>query len=372
MEYNDLPGLALGVSSMGHRWTGCAGVRDTVTGYPLETGDVFHCASVSKLFTSAAILKLIDAEVLGYDDLLADILPDLTFDDERARDIRLWQMLSHTASLGDVDDYHWEKALTGRDALKNYVYSDEVRTLPLLAEPGKLGFRYSNIAYEILGHIVSEKSEEYGEAVGTGKGRLSFEDFVKEYLMKPAGMDDSTMKTFERIGVTEGEECPNITDEIRRSNGMDIKPAMALPHERSDDRSLTPVRYYPYTRSHGPSSTLTSTLEDLLSWGEKHIEGFSHKGKGGLMSHDAYTHAGYEYATVPNNGEKMGLGWFMREQCGHRLYGHEGTDDGFRASFWICPELELVTVALSNLSIASVKKINIKLFDRLMDMMTDQ
>ena len=70
-------------------------------------------------------------------------------------------------------------------------------------------------------------------------------------------------------------------------------------------------------------------------------------------------------AEVPNNGEKMGIGWFIRKQLGHTLYGHEGSDDGFRASFWICPELDTVTVVLSNLSDAPVKKINKKLFERI-------
>ena len=51
----------------------------------------------------------------------------------------------------------------------------------------------------------------------------------------------------------------------------------------------------------------------------------------------------------------------------YQLLGHEGTDDGFRASFWICPELDLVTVVLSNLSGAPVKKINKKLFNTIAD-----
>ena len=68
------------------------------------------------------------------------------------------------------------------------------------------------------------------------------------------------------------------------------------------------------------------------------------------------------------------IGWFMREQTvtsddgtfrTYHLCGHEGTDDGFRASFWICPELDMVTVVLSNLSGAPVKRISKKLFDRI-------
>ena len=60
MEIYDLPGLAIGVSRSGEHWTGVAGVRDITTGDPLNVDDVFHCASVSKLFTSAGIMKLID------------------------------------------------------------------------------------------------------------------------------------------------------------------------------------------------------------------------------------------------------------------------------------------------------------------------
>ena len=68
---------------------------------------------------------------------------------------------------------------------------------------------------------------------------------------------------------------------------------------------------------------------------------------------------------VPNNGEYIGLGWFIREQCGYRLYGHEGTDDGFRASFWICPDLDAQICVMSNLSEAPVKRINRQIFDML-------
>ena len=140
------------------------------------------------------------------------------------------------------------------------------------------------------------------------------------------------------------------------------------------------MQYYPYTRQHAPSSTLTSNVRDLLRWGRAHLASArgcaDGSGRGAdadapLLKPETYRKVWRPYATVPNNGEQMGLGWFMREQIvtsddgtarTYRLYGHEGTDDGFRASFWICPELDLVTVVLSNLSGAPVKKINKKLF----------
>ncbi|MBK5246686.1 MAG: hypothetical protein JJE49_05365, partial [Peptostreptococcaceae bacterium] len=45
------------------------------------------------------------------------------------------------------------------------------------------------------------------------------------------------------------------------------------------------------------------------------------------------------------------------------LYGHEGNDDGFRASFWICPALDMHIVVAANITKAPVKKINKSIFD---------
>lgn len=391
MEYNDLPGLAVGVLRDGEVWTGASGVRDVTTKDPLRSEDIFHCASVSKIFTAMSVLMLADRGILSPDDRLLDHLPGFVPADDRWREVRIRQMLSHTSGIGDVEDYHWEEAKTGRNALRDFVWSGEVRDLPLLWAPGEGGFSYSNIAYEILGHLLSLKSPAV-----TGGEELSYEDFVKSFLMRPAGMTDSTMKTFARFGVAEDEECPLLTDAIRRNNeayadakaragegsipeeDSSWKP-MALPHEKAEDRSIVPVKYYPYTRSHGPSSTLTSTVSDLLKWAkvlmadmgeddgaDPSVGSGEGSGEKPLLSARLWSEALGEHAQVPNNGERMGLGFFMREQCGARLYGHEGTDDGFRASFWICPEHRMATVVLSNLSKAPVKKINKKLFSRLM------
>lgn len=369
MDYNDLPGLVIGVTCGEEEWTGARGARDFTTKDPMQPGDILHCASVSKLFTSTAIMKLVEEGAIHLDDRLRDLLPDLfegesRIADKRCDQIYLYQMLSHTAGIGDVDDYHWEDPKTGDGSLSDYVYSAEVTGLPLLCAPGTDGFHYSNVAYEILGHLVS---------VCSGK---SYEAFVHEELMRPAGMTESTMLTFDRLGIKAGQPCPLITEEIRSRNAGSAEGAwhpMALPHEKAEDRSIIPVKYYPYTRSHAPSSTLTSTAADLLKWARAHMGGFAaaeneaapESAGRALLRPETYRMITREYAEVPKNREKMGLGWFMRRQCGCRLYGHEGTDDGFRASLWLCPEKEIAICVLSNLSKAPVKKLNKRLFERL-------
>lgn len=43
--------------------------------------------------------------------------------------------------------------------------------------------------------------------------------------------------------------------------------------------------------------------------------------------------------------------------------GHEGNDDGFRSSFWICPELDCSITVMSNITRSPVKRINKGVFD---------
>ncbi len=241
--------------------------------------------------------------MLNLEDRLADLLPKLKIADKRSSDIRLWNLLTHTSGLGDCDDYHWDKPEFDDAALKRYVYSDEVRLHPMRWEPQEgfespvnavrsgSKFSYSNPAYEILGHIVSEYSAALGDEQSAGK--LSFEDFVARHLMEPAGMNCSSMKTYEREGWA--------------SLSSEMPESMVFPHEKGDDRSIKIVTFYPYTRQHAPSSTLTSNLEDLLKWGRANLKS-SRDNADALLSPDTYRLAWHEYATVPNNGEKMGLG----------------------------------------------------------------
>lgn len=368
MMLNDLPGLAVGVSMGTEEFIGVSGYSNYIEKTPILASNYFHCASVSKLMTGSAVMKLVEAGSLSLDDTLSKLLPDLKIyykGREMCHEIRLWNLLSHTSGMSDCDGYHWDKPLFHDDALKEYVYSNEVSLTPMLWEPqasasyeGEAGvdskFRYSNIAYEILGHIVSEYSSSISndlDACSNGKtSKLSYEDFIREFFIAPSGMNNSTMNTSERDGWA--SQVSNIS-----------KPWPALPHVKDENRDIQLVEFYPYTRDHAPSSTLTSTVSDLLKLGRAHLSG-------SLLKKETYEKVWTPVATVPNNGEKMGLGWFMRKQNSpdgteYQLMGHEGTDDGFRASFWLCPDLDLTMTVLCNMSGSPTKKICKQLFTQL-------
>ncbi|MDR2486706.1 MAG: beta-lactamase family protein [Clostridiales Family XIII bacterium] len=337
-ELNDLPGLAVGVSGNGIDALEVRGYSDYIQKTPLRTDHVFHFCSVSKLFVATAIMQLVEQDRLSLDDNLPALLPWFVPEDARYRRVTVRAALSHTAGIPDVSDYAWDRPETDTEALRRYVSSDEVCRTPLLHGPGEAvylvetdeskepersAFCYSNIGFEMLGAVIAERSG------------MPFEEYVRMHILDILGMSDSTFLTFLRP-----------------------QERLAQPHEKEEDRDIARLRHYPYNRAHAPSSTLGSTLSDIRKFGDAFL------GRNpALLSEASYDLLWQRTATVPNNGEGMGLTWFIRNQNGFALYGHEGTDDGFRSSFWLCPELSLQITVLSNLTGAKVKKICRQIFD---------
>ncbi|MDO5414406.1 MAG: serine hydrolase domain-containing protein [Bacillota bacterium] len=374
MDFYDIPGITVGVCAVGveqkdaegtpYFFTGAGGYRNYETKDLVQADTVFHCTSVSKLFTVMGIMRLVEDGKLSLSDHLVDVLPYLSIADERWKNITIESMLEHTSGLTDVGDYHWEEHKTADDSLKEYALSDEVSGRKLLWDPLAGKFRYSSTAYDLLGLVIAEVSG------------MPFEEFVAREVFGPLGMDDTTFFTFGRISELNEEvpECKRGCEDILKA--ID-EAGLAMPHYKGRDRVIHLEKAYPYTRQHAPSSTLTSTTGDLLKWAAALMKRAPlHEDPEEAQSaplHEKTVQDMWESrVSVPDTGEKMGLGWFMRKQSvtaadgeayEYTLVGHEGSDDGFRTSFWMCPELGIATALLCNLTDAPLKKLNKQLFE---------
>jgi CubicO group peptidase (beta-lactamase class C family) len=216
-------------------------------------------------------------------------------------------MLAHVSGIPNDDDTRFDRPDLDEGALERFVR--EASSRPLQSAPGER-FGYSNLGYCILGDIVAKVSG------GT------IEAYVKRHILEPLGMKDSSML------LAEAKRGP-----------------WARPHVVDDAYQVVPAPFYPYNRRRGPSSTLSSTLNDLKRWALAHLN------RGELEGRRILKAATYDEMWKPA-GEPyrhIGLGWFLWERGGERVVGHNGSDTGFVADVELLPGRGVAVIVLCNL-----------------------
>ncbi|HWI76443.1 MAG TPA: serine hydrolase domain-containing protein [Sphingomicrobium sp.] len=142
------------------------GLADQEWKAPNRTDTLFHMASVGKMFTAAAILKLAGEGKLSLDDTLAKWVPE--YPHPEAAKITLKQLLTHSAGIGDWDGRQVRGPHSGAELAATM-------TEPLQFEPGAR-FNYSNAGFVLLQAVVEK---------ATGK---SFAAALQDLVFAPAGM----------------------------------------------------------------------------------------------------------------------------------------------------------------------------------------
>lgn len=168
------------------RLSSAHGHADLASGTALTEAHLFRIASHSKTFTATAVLQLVEGGRLRLDDSLGELLPRLSGTAVADRTVR--GLLAHSSGIirDGFDADHW--ALVRR-------FPDIDQLFALAGQPGAavLGpherFKYSNIAYSLLGAVVEQASgRPYNDYVRTEiVDRLGLADTGPEYDPERAG-----------------------------------------------------------------------------------------------------------------------------------------------------------------------------------------
>jgi CubicO group peptidase (beta-lactamase class C family) len=321
-----LAGLGISVVRNGHPpYAAGFGLADLESRRPVDADSLFHTASISKTFVATALLQLEAAGRVELEAPARRYLPFFPFASEGAAPITLRQMLSHSAGIPDVEDYQWDDPSFSQEAVDEYIRG--LRGMEPIAAPGE-EFHYSNIAFDTLGRIIGEVS---------GK---SFEEYVREAILEPLGMDSSSFlyREFDRQRLTTG-------------------------HLRSEDGEGAPVPHhvYPYNRIHAPSSTLASSPRDMNRWMKANLQRGRLEGVR-ILPEEAYERA-WRRHTVIKDETWVGLAWFHTRYRGRELYYHSGGDTGFSGVCILVPEEELGVTVMTNTDKARVVSIALRIID---------
>lgn len=137
---------------------------------PNATDTRFRIASVTKQFTAALVLQLVEEGKIKLDGKISDYLLDYRKD--TGGRVTVHQLLNQTSGIPNLSESSRSPFINVRDALKKYASGD------LEFEPGAK-YNYSNSGYWILGAIIERV---------TGK---TYEAVLRERIFAPAGMTNS-------------------------------------------------------------------------------------------------------------------------------------------------------------------------------------
>jgi CubicO group peptidase (beta-lactamase class C family) len=176
-QHPQFSGVVLVAEYGKQRYYKAFGYRNFPDKIKLKRDDLFELASISKTFTSMAILLLEKEGKLSVDDSVSRYLsvpyPGIT----------IRHLLNHTSGLPDyqaIMDKHWDKSrVAGNEDIIEYLnrYAP-----PALFAPGAR-YEYSNTGYVLLGSIVEKAS-----------GR-DFIEFCKERIFRPLQMNSTDIRT---------------------------------------------------------------------------------------------------------------------------------------------------------------------------------
>lgn len=297
------------------------GYADVARRTPYTPDTQHEVASVSKMFTAMAALKLRDQDRLGLSDPICRFLEPCP---EAWKGITVEQLMRHSSGIPDYEGRlelgsdRYMAFMTRPEASREIL--EQARKDTLEFAPGSK-FSYSNTGYIVLSHVIER-------AAG-----VPFADFVRRALLVPARMTGS--------GVIGAGPAPR-----RLATGYthgDLGWAKTLAGVALTDGHLQRVPALPLTPPHG-DAWLYSTLDDLHRWSIL-MDG------GALVPVEEVS----EVFTAGAGG--YGLGWFVDRAYGRRRFRHNGFMPGYATDMIKFPDDSLTIVVFSNLDRARLSRI---------------
>ncbi|SDF54112.1 CubicO group peptidase, beta-lactamase class C family [Dyadobacter soli] len=154
------------------------GVADFDGQRPLQINDGFQSASVSKVFTSTAVLLLAQKGRLKLADPVQRYFPSFPY-----RQVTIMHLLNHTSGIPDVEVYDSLITMDPKQPVDNADLPNAIARsgLPLHFVPGAK-FKYCNVGYQLLALLVEKVS-----------GR-EFGIYLEKEIFAPAGMQHTRLK----------------------------------------------------------------------------------------------------------------------------------------------------------------------------------
>jgi len=178
---NGLVGAVLLVKDKHGLWVGADGKADIASGIDVKPCNQFLIASISKVFTSAAVYRYIDKGVLSLEDPINKWIEEsITNKVENANEAQIKHLLAHTSGI--VDYYTLQMVLDNANNTFNDWTKEEILTFVYGKKATNAvgeAYYYSNTNFLLLSMILERASG------------LSFEEVYQQEVFDPLGLSSA-------------------------------------------------------------------------------------------------------------------------------------------------------------------------------------
>ena len=311
MAYNNQPGLSIAVvHDQEIVWAegfGYANMERQVLATPYT---LYRIGSITKLFTSVAILQLRDEGKLILDAPIEEYLPWFAIQKKYPIHIPITirNLLTHTSGLPREADFsYWaDHIFPTRAQIKEKIPQQETFLMP------ETVWKYSNLGFFLLGEIIMELSG------------YDFSDYINQYILKPLGMNNTYVSLpdidFQQFATGYGRRLPD--------NSRESCPVV-------DCLGLTPV------------ANFSTTVKDLARFAMFQLRNDPAK-ENQVLNGRTLREMQRVHWLDPSWLEGRGLGIQVWKQENKTYIGHIGAISGFSTLLQICLEDKIAVVTFIN------------------------
>jgi D-alanyl-D-alanine carboxypeptidase len=293
------PGAAVIVTMNGKPvFRNAYGMADMERGTPLRPEFALRVGSITKQFTAAAIMLLVQDGKLALTDDVASYLPAFS---PQGRRVTIAHLLTHTSGIRNYTALPAFGTVIAKETGVDEGMAFFRAAAPEF-QPGAR-FSYSNSNYFLLGAVIEKVSG------------MTYADFMQQRIFTPLQMHSTEIETQESVpspvaGYTHGRK------------GIARAPVYSMS--------------WPYA-----AGALRTSVDDLARWDRAISDGI-------LLSRSAWDKTGAD--SILNDGARTGYGygWFRRKLAGSAALRHGGDIGGFSADLWRFPAEGLFVAVLAN------------------------
>lgn len=302
------------------------------------SGTVYHWWSCTKIVTAIAIFQLQEKGKLSLTDPVVKHLSyfKVKYPSDTSKVITIQHLLTHTSGLPDPSGFTFMRWIhhDGDPPVNQTEFIKKV--LPdyskLKFEPGDHA-EYSNIGYMVLGAVIEKLAN------------MSYEEYIRQNILKPLGMDHTDFVYTEKMKADEAAgsypEFDIMTPVLAIFGGSYIREC--------SDGHLWMERIY---TDQTPSTALIGSVEDAAKLGIAYMNKGIFQGHRILSEESVQTMTYAGQLTIQQddslNYHRQGICWQVYGKSGRWVLTHDGGGPGFSTKIQLYPDEKLGFVLFTN------------------------